>query len=433
MKYQQKKNVLKRGATLLLAAAGLSLLPTLAMAADQAEVHSFHDMLSQGTVDGQIRALYYDNNNAFFIPNVQRRYVFAYGGKLGYTTAALNGFSARVSFYAQRHAGRSTDSAGYNRDLGPNLNPLTEAYVQWQGDKLLIRAGDQKLNAPFTDTSDFRIIPQTYQGVKIKYGSQDNNVTAMRMFRYKSRIDDNFQEKTNFNSEFIPFPPNTNETTDGFWALGAHGATATQSLGLKGQAWYFNYMDYANLYYADGQATWKRDGVKPFIGIQYARERDTGDALMGKVDNNTYGVKLGVKKNSVTASLAWNHMAKHKGSFRDGALLTPYATQESSGPLFAQPFLQSTQDLGVGDAYSFNVSGATFANTFMGARYTYLDFNQAGGNSNFQEYLLFAIYNFQGALKGFSVSDFFAYETRDGNLNANDAYLENRLSFQYDF
>lgn len=435
MENQQKKRVWQRGATSLLAAAALSLAPTLALAASQAEVHSFQDMLSQGSVDGQLRALYYDNNNAFFA-SPERRYVLAYGGMLGFTSASWSGFSARASFYAQRHGARSDDSVGWNRDLGPNLNPLAEAYVQWQGDKLLIRAGDQKLNAPFTGTYDFRIVPQTYQGVKVKYGSKDNNLTAIRVFRYKSRIANDFTNHTNYNKDFNPFSgisPDAN--TDGFWAVGAHGATGNDAVGLEGQAWYFKYLDYANLYYGDATATLKRDGLKPFVSIQYANESETGDALVGNIDNNTYGARLGVKYNSVTASLSYNHMSTEKGTFLGGGLATPYASQESSGPLFAQPFLQSTQDLGAGDAYSFDLSGATFANTFMGARYTYVDFAPSYGadSRDLQEYMLFAIYNFQGALKGFSVSDFFAYETQNGSLNGNEAYLENRLSFQYDF
>ncbi|NNC23478.1 outer membrane porin, OprD family [Salinisphaera sp. USBA-960] len=392
------------------------------------QADNLRQMFTQGSVDGYFRLLNYNNHNAFF--DNDDREAATIGGKIGYTTASLHGFSLRLSAYAQRNF-TSTNPA--NRDLQDDISTLGEAYIQWQGDDLRIRAGNQALkNAPFTSTYDFRIIPQLYQGVKLRYGDAERYLTVMRMFRYKSRINDEFARKTNYNQSFKPFPANTSHHTDGFWAIGAGNKGELGPTTLEGRAWFFNYMDYANMYYGDATITQSTGSIKPFASIQAMRETDTGDAYLGEIDNQTYGARVGLKHNSLTASLSYDYMPHETGAFLNGAPVTPYATQEASGPLFAQPYLTSTQDLGAGNAYAVNVKGAPTANTFVGARYSYMDLKPAAGADSIgqSEYLVFGFYHFQGALEGFSVGNFFAYQTQK---HEGRDYWENRFSLQYEF
>ena len=46
-----------------------------------------------------------------------------------------------------------------------------------------------------------------------------------------------------------------------------------------------------------------------------------------------------------------------------------------------------------------------------------------------RQYLLYAIYNFSGKLKGLSLSDFFAVQTQPGKGN----FVQNRLQVEYAF
>jgi|GEM_PF-311067 len=410
--------------------------------ADEPAVTTLRDMFEQGEVDGNLRTLYYANHNAFFLDSVQGdhdRNTASVGGKLGFTTAALQGFSLRLSAYAQRNFTRSSSSndlseTGFNRDLGRDISTLGEAYLQWQGHDFRIRAGNQAITSvPFTSTYDYRIIPQLYQGVSTRYGNDESYIAAMRMYRYKSRIADSFDRTTNYNAEaFESPPPNTTEETDGFWALGGAHAVHTDDTDLSGQAWFLNYKDYANMYYLDGKVAAASGSVKPFFALQYIRETDDGRALVGDVDHHTYGAQLGLTHNSLTATLNYNHIPHENGTFLNGALVTPYAHNEASGPLFAQPYLTSTQDLGSGDAYAAEVKGSPFANTFMGARYSFMDLTPAAGGESIDqaEYLVYAIYSFKGALKGLSVKNFFAYQTQE--IQERD-YWENRFAIEYAF
>ena len=392
---------------------------------------SLREMFTQGDFDGELRLLYFTNRNAFFAEDVDRN-TATVGGHLGFTSASLHGFSLRVSAYAQRGIDHAGDPAERNRDLGPDLSTLGEAYVQWRGRDFRVRAGNQALDAPFTATYDYRIIPQLYQGVSARWGDDTRFLTAMRMFRYKSRISESFDRTTNYNREFEPFAPNTDAHTDGFWAVGAGDTVTAGPAEFSGQAWYFEYKDYARMFYTEGRIAEAEGDWRPFLGLQYIRETEDGRALVGEVDHHTYGAQLGVEHGSLTATLNYDAIPSEPDTYLNGALVTPYAHNEASGPLFAQPFLTSTQDLGSGDAYAAEIKGAPLADTVLGARYSYMDLTPAAGTGSIDqsEYLIYGIYQFDGALSGLSIADFMAYQSQPGQPHD---FWENRLKLSYSF
>lgn len=395
-------------------------------------VDSFFDMFKQGTFDGNLRFYDFKSHNAFFVKDDDEN-TGTYGGKLGFTTASLKGFSLRLAFYAQRGIDHGEDpgaTAAYA--LAPDINALGEAYLQWQDDDIRVRLGDQPLDAPFTSSTDFRVVQPTFRGVTLRVGDDDNFITAMRMFRFKSYISEDFDKTTTYNASYAPFGVNTTETTSGFWAVGGGHDMDAGPVNLKGQAWFFNYIDYANMFYTDGQIARASGSIKPFFGLQFIRETDSGRALVGEIDHRTYGAQLGLKHNSLTATLNYDYIPHRSGTFLNGSLVTPYEHNVASGPYFAQPYLTSTQDLGSGNAYSADINGAAFKNTFLGGRYSYMDLvPQAGSNSIDQsEYLVYGIYNFQGSFEGLSLGNFFGYQTQA--TNSYD-FWQNRIQLQYKF
>ncbi|MES1926642.1 OprD family outer membrane porin [Salinisphaera sp. T31B1] len=406
------------------------------------EASTLRQMFALGEVDGNLRTLYYANHNAFFLDSVagdHDRHTASIGGKLGFTTAELHGISIRLSTYAQRNFARSSDSndldeTGYNRDLGRDIATLGEAYLQYDDHELRLRAGNQALSdVPFTATYDYRIIPQLYQGVSARYGGPDRYLSAMRIYRYKSRIADSYDRTTNYNADaFEAAPPNTRSETDGFWAVGGADKATFGASQLSGKAWFVNYLDYADMTYVEGKIADGNGTIRPFFGAQFIRETDDGRALLGRIDHHTYGAQLGIERRSLTATLNYDYIPRERDSVLNGALVTPYAHNEASGPLFAQPYLTSTQDLGAGNAYAAAIKGAPSEHTLLGARYSYMDLiPESGGESIGQsEYLVYAIYNLSGAFEGLSVSDFFAYQTQK---TQDRDFWENRLAIEYAF
>ncbi len=404
-------------------------LPALAATAEPA--HDLSQMFNQGQADANVRALYYSTGNAFFADGIDRDTV-AVGGKLGFTTAPLHGVSLRASGYLQYNL--LHDGTGRDRDLGRPLTAMGETWLQWQGDKLLLRAGNQRLDdVPFTSSFDFRIVPQLYQGVHLRYGEGGNHLSAVRMFRYKSRIDESFSRSTNYNRRFSPYPPNAGDATSGgFWALGGARKSRLGTLDTRAQAWLIRYLDYADLYFAQAEVAASGDGLRPFAAMQFIAQHEQGAALLGPVHNRTYGLRLGLRGNRATTTFNHNHMPHRADAFRNGAPVTPYASYQSSGPLFAQPYLTSTQDLGSGDAWSLDLEVAANRQLRWGARWSYMDLSAAAGQPSIgqHEYMAFAGYRFDGALKGWNLHNTFAIQRQPRRRSD---YWENRLSLSYDY
>jgi hypothetical protein len=129
-------------------------------------------------------------------------------------------------------------------------------------------------------------------------------------------------------------------------------------------------------------------------------------------------------------SFGYDYIKPHGGSYLNGALVTPYAHYVASGPLFAQPFLSSTQDLGAGSAFAIDLNGAPTSNLFVGFRYSFMDLKNSPGAASLDqsEYLVYAIYTLGGKLKGFSIADFLAY---DSSPTYKTKFVQNRLTLQY--
>ena len=404
-------------------------LPALAATPEPAQ--DLAQMFSQGQADGNLRGLYYSTGNAFFADGVDRDTV-GVGGKVGFTTAPLHGVSLRASGYLQHnllHTG-----TGRDRDLGRNLTAMGETWLQWQDGKLLLRAGNQQLDeVPFTSSFDFRIVPQLYQGMRLRYGESGTYFSAVRMFRYKSRIDESFSRSTNYNRRFSPFPPNAGDaSTGGFWALGGAGRTQFGGFDVNAQAWLIRYLDYADLYFTQAEVAASGDGLRPFAAVQFIRQHEQGAALLGPVDNRTWGLRLGLRSTRMTATLNHNHMPHRANAFRNGASVTPYASYQSSGPLFAQPYLTSTQDLGTGNAWSADLEVAATPQLRWGARWSYMDLSPAAGKASIgqREYMAFVGYRLAGALKGWSLHNALAVQSQ---RQRRSDYWENRFSLSYDY
>lgn len=408
-----------------------SVLNNSATPPPEGEANSLGEMISRGHIDANLRTLYYSAHNAFFTKG-RTQDTLSYGGKLGFVSGRYNGFSVGLSSYVQRGIAHSDDPSERDGYLGPNVTAMGEAYVKWEHDKFSVVAGNQEVDVPFASTYDWRIAPQLFQGVYARYGNDDNYLTALRMYRFKSYIDDSFKKQTAYNHNFDAYSGLGDEDTDGFWGVGGARTVNVGPAQFKGKAWHFDYLDYARMTYLEGQLSRREGSLKPFVGVQVFNENGEGKELLGEVHSRVYGLQVGVKHNSLTASVGYDRIVPDKNSYLNGALVTPYSHNVSSGPLFAQPFLTSTQDLGAGNAYAIDINGALRDRLFVGGRYSFMDLKDAPGSAsiNQSEYLAFAIYKFAGNLKGLSVADFIGLQSQPGQEKD---FWQNRLAFEYAF
>ncbi|RKR03474.1 outer membrane OprD family porin [Kushneria sinocarnis] len=384
--------------------------------------HGPGDMFRYGEFHGSLRTLYYSTHNAYFVPD-NNQDTISYGGSLGFESARWQGFRFGISAIVQRGIDHPDDAHAVS-ELEPDETNIGEAYVSWQHGDFGLTAGNQRMQLPFASDYDWRVTPMLYQGFNLHYGDDEDFLQAARIYRYKSWGSDTFSRTTNYTD--------VEEETDGMWAVGAGHAWYADGQKWSGQLWHERYDDYVRISYAEGHVTATQGALQPLLGVQYIRGTSDGRALAGEVDNHTYGLQLGLRYHSLEATLNMDHIASSPGDYLNGALVTPYAHNSSSGPYFAQPFFTSTQDLGAGNAYSLDVTGAASEALLVGARYSFMDLkDEAGAASlNQSEYLLFGIYSFQGALEGFSIADYAGVQTSPAR--ARD-FWQNRVALQYEF
>lgn len=389
-----------------------------------ASVDNLGDALTCGSFHGNVKTAYYSLNHAYFGDKSQDTAVV--GGNLKYETAPFYGVQAGISYNIQRRLDDKNNGHAEVSEFKEDRDGLAEAYLTWKNDKARVTVGNQRLNVPFVgDYADWRVLPSLYQAADAQYGKGDDFVRLTKVNKFKSYGDDEFT-KTSRQSSTV--------TTDGMWSLGG-GKSAKLANGstLKGQLWLQRYEDYSDIIYAQGSMDFPHNAYKPELAVQYISGKDQGDAKAGKVDSQIAGIQLAGKITpTVTAKVAYDYIHPKKDAYLNGALLTPYAHNTSSDPIFAQPFFTSTQDLGAGNAFMLSAETKLNPQTIVGGRYSYMDLKEKDTvkSRDQSEYLLYGIYNFGGQFKGLSLTDFVGVQT---SPRYDHDFIQNRLMLAYKF
>ncbi len=387
-------------------------------------VKTVQQMFSCGAVHGVVKTAYYSLNNGYFVNNLNQDTV-AIGGYLKYETAPLYGVQAAVGYDLQRRLDEKNKNDDVS-ELKEDRDGLAEAYVTWKNDFARVMIGNQRLNLPFMgDYADRRILMALYQAADIQVGNNTDFLRLTKVNKFKSYADGEFSKNTR---------QNANIETDGVWSVGVGKRfDLTEDQKLKAQIWYQHYDDYTRLIYTQADLSLPKLKYTPEFSLQYISGKDQGKALAGEVDSQIFGVQTAFKvMPKASLKIAYNYIKPHADRYLNGALLTPYATKTSSGEIFAQPFFTSTQDLGAGNAFMTSLEGKLTDQVIAGARYSFMDLKESDkvASRNQSEYMIFGIYNFTGALKGFSVSNFFGIQT---SPRYEKDFLQNRFTLSYKF
>ena len=411
---------------------GLCLISPLSMAWTPAaildnetdcKVESLQNMWLCGQFSGRLNTLYYSTHDAYFVQDLNQD-TASTGGFIKYTVAPLQGVQAGVSFAGQRRLDDQHTNRHEIAELEPEKDGLAEAWLSWKNTDWNIRLGQQSLDVPFIGNYDWRIMPPLFSAVDVRYGQQDDFVRATYIDRFKSYADDQFLQSSRYSDQI---------ETDGAWSLGVAKHFEWTDQTLKSQLWFQSYADYVNVLYTESHLQWPKLKYQPDLAVQIMQAQEQGDAKAGKVDHQGIGIALALKvTDQLTLKTAYNYIKPNHDSYLNGALFAPYMVYTSSGPYFAQPFFTSTQDLGAGNAFMLSFEGALSANSWVGANYSFM--NLAASDSvkdlNQSEYVLYGIYNLSGALKGWSVANFFGFAT---SPRSEDIFVQNRFGIKYTF
>ena len=398
-------------------------LNEIAQSNQSCETESIQNAFLCGKFTGRLNTLYYSTHNAFFDPNINQDTITT-GGLIKYETQVVSGLTAGISYAGQWRLDDKHPSKVEVYELSQEKDGLAEAYLNWQNQDFKVRVGQQSLDIPFVGNFDWRVMPPLYRALDIQYGSQHDFIRVTGIDRFKSYADDQFTKTSRYSSV---------AETDGMWSIGVGKSFKFQNQDLTTQAWYQNYDDYNQLGYLEGHVKWSKAKYKPDLGLQTMWSKSQGKELAGNTDHSGVGVSLALNVfDKMTLKTAYNYIKSEKDSYLNGSLFTPYMIYTASGPYFAQPFFTSTQDLGAGNAWMISLDGPLNDQTYIGANYSFMDLNESSmvKSLNQSEYVIYGIYNFKGALKGWSIADFFGVVT---SPRYEDTFIQNRLALKYHF
>lgn len=413
-------------------------LPIMLCHGARADEGNFNDLITNGKVSGYLRSYEWTNSNFYNSP--VNNSIFVAGGMLKAESGKLDHFSVGMAFYTA-HTPQSTynDPLNYDPTLGTNLDTLGQSYLNYHNGWINIRQGRQSIDTPFANSADYRMIPALYQGTTIDLTPSENlGFTFGRITRYKSWTSATFDRTNNetagpFTKSGAPFQNFPGLATTGFWYAAAHDVLNFGNEKLTSQFWYYDFMNIAHLSFIDEKLAFKSIGdFKPFVGFQYANEKNDGAALFGTVDSTPYGFQIGTDfgKSNVTAAVV--HIPAHPGTFNNGGLASPYTDGYGSAALFTGNMLFPTEGLGSGSAYQ--LSGSHTFDESWSSWATYNRFNQTASATlsaqAIDEYVVSLSYNAHGFFKGWKVMDMLGYSTLAGNSYH---FTQNRLMAQYGF
>ncbi len=318
---------------------------------------------------GQLRLGYitFDNND----PTSS---AYGLGGHFHLDTKRWNGLEVGLSAYTVLNLGINQNPANVNPDFfdaqGKSFIMLSEAYLDGKWGNTEIKLGRQILDTPHADSDDIRMIPNYFEAYTLTntdiddltlqagfirtMGGWENGVDASRFVRIYETL-------------------GSDEATDGVY----YGSAVYEGIeDLTLSLWYYNFKDIANVVYAEaGYSYIVSDNLQIILGLQYDSAKQSGAALLGTQDANTFGLsaELALEQTGVHILCAYN-----KDNGATGA--SPFSL--GGGPFFTSMEDQTLDMLGApGEAWmlggSYHLSAIGIDGLNAGIAYGHFEADKA--------------------------------------------------------
>lgn len=444
----------------IVAVAIATVLGTLSVAAHaaDADINTFSDLFKQGHVDGELRLYNFNRSYDYDVPTKPSAHAFGGSILLNAQTASLNGFSAGASLASANSLGSLNDNPKRvdTTLMGAKdtLSALTQAYLQYKNTWVMARAGYQYLNTPWMNNSDGRLLPNSYEALSAVFTPVAGwNILAIREFSYRSRTSEGYFNDNNYYASAYQGDtlyggnqalPLTAKQTSGTWALG----TTYVNGGWKAQGWYYDFLNFARMGYADGSYVFKTGtGFDPVFGLQALTESGGGsnnvlvqnktkiNGIAGtSVKARAWGADLGVLIPNGRFDILYNKIERETGSvIGGGTIISPYTASFATDPLYTTSMIRGLVEAGPGHATKVKFTYDLFDKKLqLVAAYAKYSTDLDG---NFHDTYFDIIYNFDGFMKGFQIRD--RWERSTGGINnlnpGNEPFTYNRVMLSYKF
>ncbi|HEB37757.1 MAG TPA: outer membrane porin, OprD family, partial [Thermoplasmatales archaeon] len=254
------------------------------------EVRSVRGVLSEYDpmehTKGQLRAGYI----TFSEDGASRTSAYALAGHVHFNTKRWNAFMVGAEAYTVLNLGINQNPLNLNGDFfdenGKSFILLSQVYLDWKWCNTEIKLGRQILDTPHADSDDIRMMPNYFEAYTITNTDIDNLTLSAGI------IDKMAGWENGVNSpDFVDVGETlgVNKIDGIYYASASYEGIKDLSLSL----WYYHYSDIADVVYAEAGYSYTFSKNTTFtLGLQYDGSHQTGAALLGKQDADTYGISL---------------------------------------------------------------------------------------------------------------------------------------------
>jgi hypothetical protein len=231
------------------------------------------------------------------------------GGWIGWHSKPLLGHLriGGTAFTSQKiYAPDDKDGTGLLAPGQESFSGISEAYLDWGGEKLNMTAGRIRLETAFMHSSDIRMIPITYQGARALYHFTEKwAVGAMYVTHMKPLNSDTFEQMYDL--------AGVADDDRGVWSLGTRYRYSD-----NGEFGVFAYHaeDLIDIIYYELSHQWGFDEGRGFkLSVQHSHQQSQGSELKGNFDIDHVGMRLQYKLGNTTFASAYTQMSDSQGLF----------------------------------------------------------------------------------------------------------------------
>lgn len=368
------------------------ILAALLSAGVSVSADTLQEAFAQGKVTGELKSFYinrsYDWDSGFGKdPSSYTRDGLSIGGHINYNTAKYYGFDAGATFYTTNKIDDKSDNAYENDNTlfgsdGGGYSVLGEAYIGYAAGETTVKLGQQSINTPFAAPNNFRMLPNTFEGIVVKNGDVTDtkfelgHITRVQTNGFANSVmTDSELDITNslarlsllygfgpgnkvgeFENIADVYLGSTNkESTAGMTYLNA------KYTGVKDftfSLWDQYIHDIMNIVVAKASYKGKLSEINTSASIFYTKQDSVGDNLLGKafdsgsgsldVDSSQYGAMLKASlDNGLGIDLRYVNTPASEGSVLDGGIINALGG--------ANPFIisQGALHANLGDTVSY--------------------------------------------------------------------------------
>jgi hypothetical protein len=317
----------------------LSFAAVAALTSSSLSADTLADAFKEGSVSGELRAGYVSQKSD---DNIKTQNM-ALGGNLGFETKAINGISAGVKFYtSQRLQGKDTNATtGLFDSNDESYSILGEAYVNVAYENTNLKAGRQKLDTPYANDDDIRMIPNLFEAYVLSNTDLPNTTLLGAYVTKWSGVDAGTPEEFVDLGSSVYSDPSANGTVM-FAAI--YSGIENSEISL----WYYDVDRLTKITHFEASTEIAfNDDIALELGAQYAKFSESNNT---GVDGTMYGLSAELSINDLSLFAAYNSSANDNGKSVTNGF--------GGGPFFTS--MDETTIDGLNDAKAY-IAGAEYA------------------------------------------------------------------------